>query len=119
MAADIILDKNSHDIDFSNGGKLHTNTADNLAQRIKIALLLRKTEWLPDQSIGVPYHQSFFNIKNNKGFIDSFLQGYILNIDGVQSLLSYSSTITVERTLQVTFKVKDKGGTITSVSTEV
>lgn len=119
MPTDLKLDANTHDIDFSEGGTLYEEPAKSLVQRLKIAILLRRGEWLPNRLVGVPYQNTFFTIKNNKGFIDAFLQDYILGVEGVAAILSYSSTITIERQLQVNFRVRSDNGEISNITLEV
>ena len=118
MATDILLDPTTHDIDISKGGKLISDNATSLGQRLKIALLLRKGEWLPNVLAGVPYQQKFFNTKNNKEFIDSYLRNYIANIPDVVSIVSYSSNI-VNRKLEVNVRVSTTAGTIVNYIMEV
>lgn len=119
MATDIVMDLNTHDIDFTKGGILHTSNLDALGQRLQIALLLRRGEWLPDINRGVPYYQEFFTVKNNKSFIDSFFQNYILEVDGVNGIESYSSEISPERLLTVDVSVITTAGTIENFLIEV
>ena len=119
MPTDIKLDPNTHDIDLSKGGTLHTSNSDALGQRLKIALLLRRGEWLPDVNKGVPYHQEFFTVKNNKSFVDSFFQNYILEVPEVNDITSYSSEIQADRKLQVEVTVTTTAGTIENFIIEV
>lgn len=118
MTTDIKLDPNTHDIDTTKGGKLITDKAEALGQRLKIALLLRRGEWFPNVLLGVPYQQRFFNTKNNKDFIDSYLRNYITNIPDVVNILSYSSQV-VKRKLEVNVRVSTTGGTIANYIVEV
>ena len=101
MSIDIKLDPVTHDIDLSKGMHLNTEGAESLAQKIKVALLLRTTEWAPNLNKGVPYYQTILKGKNNKAFVDSFLKSYLIALDDVDTLTSYSSTIDNNRTLQV------------------
>lgn len=119
MPTDIKLDTSTHDIDLTKGGTLHTDSGDALGQRMKIALLLRKTEWRPNLNKGVPYHQDFFTVKNNKSFIDAFYQNYLLGLDDVSSIESYTSTVSNGRKLEVSVTVKTTQGTIENFITEI
>lgn len=101
MSIDIKLDATTHDIDLSKGMHLNVEGAESLAQKIKVALLLRTTEWAPNLNKGVPYYQTILKGKNNKEFVDSFLKSYLIDLDDVDTLTSYSSTIDNNRTLQV------------------
>lgn len=121
MATDIILDKNTHDLDLSEGGlTLHTENTEVVSQRVKIALLLRKGDWYQNILLGVPYQQEFFVTKSNKAFIDYFLRDYVNSIPDVDQVSNYSSEITKERALEVSFSVRtSRGELITNISTEV
>ena len=101
MTIDIKLDPITNDIDLSQGIHLNTDGAESLAQKIKIALLLRTTEWAPNLNKGVPYYQTILKGKNNKEFVDSFLKGYLIELPDVDKLTHYSSTIDNNRTLNV------------------
>jgi len=120
MPTDMKLDSNTHDIDLTSGGAdVFSSTTQVLGQRLKIAILLRRTEWYPNINLGVPYHSQFFTNKNNKAFIDSFYQGYILSVEGIERLISYSSIVTPRRVMEVEFVVKTTEGTIESFLLEV
>lgn len=106
--ADMVLTKD-HDIDLTKGISLTTSNQNSLAQRIKIALLLRTGEWKPNVNEGVPYSVAFLRTKNNKSFIDSFLQNYIINIDGVSEFTSFSSEVTNDRKYNMQFSVLSDG----------
>lgn len=101
MTVDVMLDPNTHDIDLSKGCHLNQEGSESLAQKIKVALLLRTTEWAPNLNKGVPYYQTILKGKNNKEFVDSFLKGYLIELDDVDRLTSYSSEIDNNRTLNV------------------
>lgn len=101
MTIDIKLDPLTHDIDLSKGMHLNTQGAESLAQTIKIALLLRTTEWAPNLNKGIPYYQTILKGKNNKAFVDGFLKGYLIDLDEVDRLTHYSSTVDSNRTLNV------------------
>ncbi len=117
---DIVLDRNTHDIDFSSGGaQLHTTNTEALAQRLKIAILLHRGEWYPNILDGVPYQTQFFTIKNNKAFIDSFMNEYIFSVDGVEEIVSYSSEVTNTRKLILNFSVRTTEGQIYNFLMEI
>lgn len=103
MSVDIKLDPTTHDIDFTKGGELNKEVEESLSQKVKIALLLRTTEWGPNINAGVPYSQSIFRGKNNKTFVDSYLQGYILRIPEVGRLTSFTSSIDNDRRYNMKF----------------
>jgi hypothetical protein len=108
---DIVLDPNTHDIDFSNGGmRLHNSLTKAIGQRVKIKTLLRVGEWYPDINKGVPYQQ-FLSVGSDKGFVDTFMQQYLSETEGVESLVSYNSTVQ-NRVLNITFSAKVENGEI-------
>lgn len=121
MSTDIVLDPNTHDVDLSTGfAKLHSSDVPATAQRIKQALLLRRGEWFVDTQVGVPYQQDFFQTKNSKSLIDDFMRSYILQVENVNSVISYSSTIGSDRTLSISVSIlTDTGETIPNLIFEV
>lgn len=114
MSTDIVLDRNTHDVDLTTGfAQLHSLDTEATAQRIKQALLLRRGEWFVNTQLGVPYQQQFFQTKDSQSLIDDFLRSHILQVENVNRILSYSSTINVDRSLTVSFSVlTDSGETI-------
>lgn len=101
MSTDIKLDPVTHDIDLSKGIHINVEGAESLAQKLKVALLLRTTEWAPNLNKGIPYYQTILKGKNNKEFVDSFLKGYLIELEDVDKLTHYSSEIDNNRTLNV------------------
>lgn len=109
MTIDIKLDPNTHDIDLSKGCHLNTIGAESLAQKVKVALLLRTTEWHPNLNKGIPYFQTILKGKNNKEFVDSFLKGYLIELEDVDRLTHYSSSLDNNRVLNVSIAVSTGG----------
>lgn len=99
---DLKLD-DTHDVDFSSGGKLNTQGSEALGQKIKVALLLRTGEWPQNVSKGIPYSTVILGGKDNKDFVDTFMQSYIIAIEGVNRLVSYSSEVDANRKMSITF----------------
>lgn len=119
MPSDIKLDRNTHDIDLSTQRvELFEENPEVLAQRIKIALLLRAGEWFANISKGVPYLE-FSRFKRNKSFADSVMIAEIESVDGVEELETYSSTLENNRKLVISFAVKTYGGEIIELNLEV
>lgn len=76
------------------------------AQRLHIGILTRMGEWFRDLSSGFDYHR-FTQEKGNTDQFDAAMKSYILSHDGVVSLLSYRSELSLaERTVRVTFTVR-------------
>lgn len=112
MPSDIRLDPNTHDLDISQQGlRVFKENTEVVAQRIKIALLLRAGEWFADITKGVPYLQ-FSRNKQNKSFADSILISTIKEVEGVNELISFESTLNNTRNLSVKFTVKTDSGLV-------
>tara|TARA_R110002072_G_scaffold48683_4_gene133046 strand:+ start:1381 stop:1758 length:378 start_codon:yes stop_codon:yes gene_type:complete len=113
---DIILDSATHDILLVNGSpQLHNLKKSALGQRLKIALLLRRSEWAPNINLGVPYQSQIFQLKNNKAFVDSYFETYIANVEGVDAVVAYSSEVTRGRQLIINFTVRTTSGEIVTI----
>lgn len=97
MPTDLKLDPLTHDIDLSLGGEVFSDNIEVVAQRIKIAILLRKGEWFRNEFEGLPYQQEFFKRKNNKQLIDQTMIAYINDIEDVDKVINYTSTVDVVR----------------------
>jgi hypothetical protein len=107
---DIMLNAD-HDICFAgvSGAKLLKTKLEAVAQRVKIRLLLRTGEWLPNITVGVPYRE-FFTLGNDKKYIDAFMKRYISETPDVTSLTDYSSEIGSDRKLSIRFSVEGNQG---------
>ncbi len=120
MPTDIKLNPTTHDIDLSSGGlALHTEQVTVIAQRVKIALLLKLGEWFKDVNAGVPYYQEFFSKKGNKEFADQFLIDYLANVPEISSVASYKSTVQAGRVLKVECILETTSGEIININTGV
>lgn len=109
---DILLDSETHDVVFVNGGAPVTSTEqDNVAQRLKITLQTFLGEWFLDTNVGVPYFESIFGKVVNKGSVDLILQNKILADAGVIEMVSFSSSVdTATRVYSMTFSVRTSEG---------
>lgn len=121
MTTDLVLDSNTHDLDLSEGGlRLHDQNTEAVAQRVKVALLLRKGDWYQNITLGVPYQQEFFVTKNNKTYIDFFLSDYISQVQEVEGVENYSSEIAQDRSLNVSASIRTtRGELITNLALEI
>lgn len=91
------------DIDFS-GGDFHTVTgAQEVVQRLRLALGVRQGEWALDLLFGVDWLGLVFVKNPQLSIIDAHLKSIIVGTEGVTRLLSYTSAIT-GRTLDVEFR---------------
>lgn len=121
MTTDIILDTTTHDIVISNKDINLFDKVENLTvQRVKINLLNLRGEWFRDITTGLPYLQEITGKRNTKDVADTLIKNMILSTIGVQSILSYSSSINSIRKLQVVFSaVTESGETLTDITVEV
>lgn len=111
MSVDLILDSNTHDINFGSPYVgTHKDPAEGLSQRLKIAYLLRRTEWPLDLNKGVPYQLEFFKNKNNKSFVDSFMFNYALTVEDVDRVTRFRSSLGNDRKLTINISVSRSDG---------
>lgn len=117
MPSDLRLDKNTHDLDISEGTvRFITNNPEVVGQRLKIALLTKQGEWFLDTNAGLPYYQEFFTKKNNKPLIDQTIISYSARVEDVARVKDYSSTIGNDRVLSVNIAVETYTGDIVKVA---
>lgn len=64
-----------------------------VGQKVGTRLKLFEGEWFLDQNDGTPWNQDVFGVRSNPTY-DLAIQAQILMTPGVQSLVSYSSTLT-------------------------
>lgn len=115
---DIKLDPTTHDISAS-GFDFTTTTddVDALIQRLKIRLMSFKGDWFLNTDFGVPYFQEIFVSRNPKDDADTIFKLQITSMDGVSSLMSYSSTFNNStREFNLDFKVKLDNGLVVSTN---
>ncbi len=121
MATDIKLDTATHDL-LIVGGELFLfqGIKEATVQKLKINLLTYRGEWFRDISIGVPYLQDIFGKKNTQSIADTVIKNTIINTDNIASIFEYSSSITDDRKLTITFSaVMKSGGSVTIENLEV
>lgn len=118
---DIVLENLNYDLDIENKDiKLFERIENETVQKVKINVLLIKGEWFRDIEYGVPYTQSILGRRNTKSIADTFIKNAIINTEGIQSITSYSSTISSDRILEVTFSaITDSGEILDNVNVEV
>lgn len=109
----------SGDIDLTNNIMTLTPTTEELVRnRLLITLQTYRGEWNFNIVFGVPYLSNDNNPtqllgKTEKEVFDSFLQVIIIEVEGVVSLVSYTSTLDeVSRRLSVDFSVSTETGNI-------
>lgn len=86
-----------------------------VAQRLKIKLMTFKNEWFLDTSIGMPYFQQILKRGVSKTTIDVIFQEAILSEPDVLEIIEFNSIIdTIERSYQLSFKVRTNQNQITN-----
>ena len=104
---DLLLDLSSGDAVFVKGTTSVVREAGaNVAQRLYIMLRTFMGEWYLNIEHGVPYFQSILGQKNTKQAIDLIFQQKILEEEGVQEVLEFTSSLSVARVYSMSFKVK-------------
>lgn len=119
--ATYVLNPRTNDLDVSQQRvRLTTTETEEIASRVKVALLMRRGEWFEDVSLGFPY-RVIASVKNNKAFFDSFLQAYLLTIPGVAQVVDYVSTVDSNtRIIDARFSVRTtNNNTINNLAVEV
>lgn len=113
---DLLLSPTDHDLLFINGTTPVTyENRLTVAQRLKIKLMTFKNEWFLDTSIGMPYFQQILKRGVSKTTIDVIFQEAILSEPDVLEIIEFNSIIdTVERSYQLSFKVRTNQNQITN-----
>lgn len=113
---DILLDETTHDIVFVNGQTPVTDGVDDgLKQRLKIKLLTFKGEWFLNTNYGTPYFQQIFGKGRTKGAIDIIFRQLIEEDEDVLAILSFNSTLGVDRTYSLSFSVRSRTGSTVEI----
>lgn len=105
---DLLLNKDTHDLVFTNGKCPVTQLlVDVVAQRLKITLYTFLGEWFLDTTIGVPYFQQIFGKIRSKATVDLIFQRIIADDPDVIEILSFSSELSSgDRGYSMTFQVR-------------
>lgn len=103
------LDSN---FDYTFGGNAEdflVNSPETVAQAVLTALLLHQGEWFLDVTVGMPWETQVLGY-NTQSLYDRAIKTAILGVQGVQSIVSYSSSLnpvnrmlTVNATIQTIF----------------
>lgn len=111
---DILIDPTTWDAVFHNGPLTKEYTTQpytqKVGQRLKIRLLTFKGEWYYNTEYGVPYWQSILGRKISKAKVDIIFQQKILEEQGVQEIVTFTSTLE-NRKYSLSFSVKVQGET--------
>lgn len=118
MFNDFQLDP-ADDLLIENGLILFHDKEDELTRQ-KVAVVLRtyRGEWFVDFSVGVPYFQEILVGKGNKDLADVIIRSAIQETEGVENILSFSSTLNTLGEYRVSFKAATTNGEIVSFSNQ-
>ena len=105
---DIKLSLLTGDAEFVNGGTPVTQDAgESVSQKLYIMLRTFAGEWFLNVDHGITYFQSILGQKVTTQAVDLIFQQKILAEEGVQELLSFSSTLnTSSRVYSMSFSVR-------------
>lgn len=113
MPSDLLMSRYNHDLDISSGTSVvvQEDNPQVVAQRVKIALLIRKGEFFLNTNYGVPYLTDFLIYRNNKIYIDSYMKAYINDVEDVNAVTDYYSEIEHDtRHLKITVDMNTRIG---------
>lgn len=118
---DLLLDEDTHDLIFVNGGTpITTDQKTTVAQRLKVRLQTFLGEYFMNVEAGIPYYQRIFGKIKNKSTVDAIFQRQILEDPGVLEIVSYGSDLdNASRFLQVTFRVRTSEGVTSPITINV
>lgn len=110
---DLLLDKDTHDLVFENGRTEVTDErVDVIAQRLTIRLKTFLGEWRYNINYGIPYYQQILGLKNRKEDVDTVFQIEILKEPGVNSILSFESSLDSKRQYRMKFSAQIDTGEV-------
>ena len=72
----------------------YANSPQTVAQAVLTRLLLHQGEWFLDLTFGMPWESQVLGY-NTKSLYDAAIQNAILGVQGVRSLVSYSSELDI------------------------
>lgn len=118
---DIQLDTVSYDILVEGKDLVLFSTQEDLTvQVLKIRLQNFRGEWFRDIGTGVPYLQTILGVRDSKEAADAAIRTTILETDNIALITGYSSTVSKDRKLIVTFTATlTSGGTIEDITVEI
>lgn len=103
---DILLDEDKWDIIFDNSSVTTTSGIKHgVAQRLKIMLQTFETEWILNQTTGIPYFEKVLRKGVSKESVDLVFRDKILAEPGVIAITEWESSIDSNRAYSLTFKV--------------
>lgn len=107
---DFKMDENG-DIAIENGDFVLISGVDATVQFLIQSLRLFLSEWFLDETKGFPYFDEVFVKNPNPVALESLFKTYILDLPGVEELLSFSLDFdSAERTLSITGRIRALDG---------
>jgi hypothetical protein len=89
---DILVNEQTHDLEFSNFDLQLNEGIGSIVQSLKIRLLFFKGEWFLDTTTGLPFYELLL-IKNPYiPAVDAIIKAFILATPDVTELLKYESS---------------------------
>lgn len=108
--ADILLNKHTGDIEFTNDGDI--SFTDSIMQEIMIRLKWFSREWKMNRAYGVDYFGTVFVKKPSRDLIESQIMQTVLSVDGVEEFIDFDIKINSEdRSADIFFRVRIGGET--------
>lgn len=114
MAYDIALNIANNDLVIKNNDLILIDNAERIAQQVLITLRFWLNEWFLDSREGIPYLE-YILVKNpNYNHIRQIFSNKILEIDGVNSILTMQLSVSkLKRELYVDYEIDTDYGLIT------
>lgn len=110
---DLELVQSTNDLKFADRDLSTVAGSLLVTQRLQVALQLFKGEWFLDADAGIPWYQEILEKGVPVTVVDSILRKQILATEGVNRILTYSSSIDAEtRIISVAFTVDTVYGPI-------
>lgn len=109
----IELDKDTHDLKFTNRKLVLIDGKERLYQQLKCRLETIYGEWFLDTQFGVKYYEEIWVKNPNLAVVNGILKAIILETPDVLEITSFSSALnTAKRTLTIAFTVKSSFGIV-------
>lgn len=108
-----------HDIYLDGNDLAVAEEEDIVVQRLRIGLQFLLGEWFLDNTLGIPYVQTIFQVGTNINDIYSIFQNAVLNTEGVETLNELILTPSSDnRSLSISFSVNENV-TLTTIEVTV
>ncbi len=109
----LYIDPLTNDVVLSKRNLITVSDIEALAQLCESKLLMLKGDYFLDKTKGIPYISQIFVKTSDKSLVDSFFKNTLLEIEDINSIISYSGDyIGSTRTYKIKFVVDTVLGTI-------